>query len=323
MDFESEKLIQNMLAQDAAEQVLFNPLLTPSVTPSKRWSKEEIDCLKSALKIYGNQYSKISSIVFQGSRTSLQVKNRVQHMSYYGQLDDDQKTIVKQVKPVLKPVVKTKFKTPISTNADTISAVIPPVIISDDDVDIDEPIIKETSASIPITYNNLESDSDSSSEPESKNTIESFDLNNNIQINRDSIQQFEMSGNPEFFNPKGRVNKSADRYKLIRNHILDLWEIHRPKFVNKTLSRKGLIGHGDVNSISNIWNFLNNVGAINIGVVKKVKQVKVKRERKEKLDELDLGISVLPHKMLHIPFSKRVRKVKGDDGEWFFYLILG
>ncbi|KAJ1970204.1 hypothetical protein IWQ62_000113 [Dispira parvispora] len=97
--------------------------------------------------------------------------------------------------------------------------------------------------------------SDLSSLPSSPNAFEppSFDPN--------YISEAEKLAVPEFFT--GKYNKSPDRYLKIRNYILDVWKSRQPKYVTKTAVRPGLRDCGDVNAISRVHSYLEQVGAIN------------------------------------------------------------
>ncbi|XP_045147739.1 deubiquitinase MYSM1 isoform X1 [Echinops telfairi] len=84
-----------------------------------------------------------------------------------------------------------------------------------------------------------------------------------IEIDRNVIQEEEKQAIPEFF--EGRQAKTPERYLKIRNYILDQWEICKPKYLNKTSVRPGLKNCGDVNCIGRIHTYLELIGAINFG----------------------------------------------------------
>ncbi|XP_072505735.1 deubiquitinase MYSM1 isoform X2 [Notamacropus eugenii] len=84
-----------------------------------------------------------------------------------------------------------------------------------------------------------------------------------VQVNRDTIQEEEKQAIPEFF--EGRQAKTPERYLKIRNYILDQWEKCKPKYLNKTSVRPGLKNCGDVNCIGRIHTYLELIGAINFG----------------------------------------------------------
>ncbi|XP_020848716.1 deubiquitinase MYSM1 isoform X2 [Phascolarctos cinereus] len=84
-----------------------------------------------------------------------------------------------------------------------------------------------------------------------------------VEVNRDTIQEEEKQAIPEFF--EGRQAKTPERYLKIRNYILDQWEKCKPKYLNKTSVRPGLKNCGDVNCIGRIHTYLELIGAINFG----------------------------------------------------------
>ncbi|XP_054547721.1 deubiquitinase MYSM1 isoform X2 [Talpa occidentalis] len=84
-----------------------------------------------------------------------------------------------------------------------------------------------------------------------------------IEIDRNIIQEEEKQAIPEFF--EGRQAKTPERYLKIRNYILDQWELCKPKYLNKTSVRPGLKNCGDVNCIGRIHTYLELIGAINFG----------------------------------------------------------
>ncbi|XP_036610316.1 histone H2A deubiquitinase MYSM1 [Trichosurus vulpecula] len=84
-----------------------------------------------------------------------------------------------------------------------------------------------------------------------------------VEINRDTIQEEEKQAIPEFF--EGRQAKTPERYLKIRNYILDQWGKCKPKYLNKTSVRPGLKNCGDVNCIGRIHTYLELIGAINFG----------------------------------------------------------
>ncbi|XP_006879890.1 PREDICTED: histone H2A deubiquitinase MYSM1 [Elephantulus edwardii] len=84
-----------------------------------------------------------------------------------------------------------------------------------------------------------------------------------IEVDRNTIQEEERQAIPEFF--EGRPAKTPERYLKIRNYILDQWEICKPKYLNKTSVRPGLKNCGDVNCIGRIHTYLELIGAINFG----------------------------------------------------------
>lgn len=78
------------------------------------------------------------------------------------------------------------------------------------------------------------------------------------------ILPFEEEANAEYFSGKSG-QKTPERYLRIRNHIIGLWLKNRPRYLNKTASRAGLKNCGDVNCIGLIHDYLEQIGAINVG----------------------------------------------------------
>lgn len=77
------------------------------------------------------------------------------------------------------------------------------------------------------------------------------------------ISELERYVFPEFF--EGRLTKTPQRYLKIRNHILIMWQTHKPNYVIKSAVRPGLKNCGDVNCISRVHSLLEQIGAINFG----------------------------------------------------------
>lgn len=86
---------------------------------------------------------------------------------------------------------------------------------------------------------------------------------NEISVDRGYVSDLEKYIHSEFF--VGRPTKTPEQYLRIRNHILDMWGKYKPMYVSKTSVRSGLKNGGDVNSISRIHRFLEQIGAINFG----------------------------------------------------------
>lgn len=92
------------------------------------------------------------------------------------------------------------------------------------------------------------------------------DLNEPIEelmLPNQAISDLEKYFHQEFF--VGRPTKTPERYRKIRDFILNTWYDHRPSYVSKTTVRNGLKHCGDVNCISRIHTFLEQIGAINFG----------------------------------------------------------
>lgn len=84
-----------------------------------------------------------------------------------------------------------------------------------------------------------------------------------LKLRIQQISDVEKFFHQEFF--EGRPTKTPERYKKIRDFILNAWYDHRPSYVSKTTVRNGLKHCGDVNCISRIHTFLEQIGAINFG----------------------------------------------------------
>uniref|UniRef100_A0A1B0CU30 SWIRM domain-containing protein n=2 Tax=Lutzomyia longipalpis TaxID=7200 RepID=A0A1B0CU30_LUTLO len=84
-----------------------------------------------------------------------------------------------------------------------------------------------------------------------------------LKINPNEITPIEKYIFAEFFD--GRQTKTPDRFLKIRTHIINSWINAKPSYVGKTAVRNGLKNCGDVNCISRIHTFLEQVGVINFG----------------------------------------------------------
>lgn len=118
----------------------------------------------------------------------------------------------------------------------------------------------EDSDSVKKLQDLKESDSDTFEFLESMDIPESeFILFPSVVSN---IERFMFS---EFF--EHRPTKTPERYLKIRNHMIAMWEQCKPSYLAKTSARNGLKKCGDVNCISRVHSFLEQVGAINFGCV--------------------------------------------------------
>ncbi|KAJ3104154.1 Myb-like, SWIRM and MPN domains 1 [Phlyctochytrium planicorne] len=90
----------------------------------------------------------------------------------------------------------------------------------------------------------------------------------------DKIHPMEETGCSEFFqlgkdgsfkNPK-LAGKTPERYMLMRNHMVKMWEANKAegKYLTRSAVRPGL--KGDVHAISRVHAFLERMGIINIGL---------------------------------------------------------
>ncbi|KAI8927492.1 hypothetical protein BC831DRAFT_452151 [Entophlyctis helioformis] len=125
------------------------------------------------------------------------------------------------------------------------------------------------------------------------------------------IKPFEMEFCPEWFltaYSAKRANKTPERYTKIRNNIINLWHKMKPAHVSKSRIRPGLKGEGDVNAISRVHTFLDMIGAINVGAVKRGAKAAAARAAR--------GGSGSPA-MLAAPrnSSSKKRKPAADDSE--------
>nr|XP_044626857.1 deubiquitinase MYSM1 isoform X9 [Equus asinus] len=134
-----------------------------------------------------------------------------------------------------------------------------------------------------------------------------------VEIDRDVIQEEEKQAIPEFF--EGRQAKTPERYLKIRNYILDQWEICKPKYLNKTSVRPGLKNCGDVNCIGRIHTYLELIGAINFGCEQAVYsrpqpvgKVRI-RDRKEAVEARQLAQRLQS-------MRTRRRRVRDPWGNW-------
>ncbi|KAF5923112.1 hypothetical protein HPG69_012201 [Diceros bicornis minor] len=134
-----------------------------------------------------------------------------------------------------------------------------------------------------------------------------------VEIDRNIIQEEEKQAIPEFF--EGRQAKTPERYLKIRNYILDQWELCKPKYLNKTSVRPGLKNCGDVNCIGRIHTYLELIGAINFGCEQAVynrpqpvDKVRV-RDRKETVEAYQLAQRLQS-------MRTRRRRVRDPWGNW-------
>ncbi|XP_036111770.1 histone H2A deubiquitinase MYSM1 [Molossus molossus] len=134
-----------------------------------------------------------------------------------------------------------------------------------------------------------------------------------VEIDRNTIQEEEKQAIPEFF--EGRQAKTPERYLKIRNYILDQWEICKPKYLNKTSVRPGLKNCGDVNCIGRIHTYLELIGAINFGCEQAVynrpqpvDKVRI-RDRKDAVEAYQLAQRLQS-------MRTRRRRVRDPWGNW-------
>ncbi|XP_075037835.1 deubiquitinase MYSM1 [Mixophyes fleayi] len=134
-----------------------------------------------------------------------------------------------------------------------------------------------------------------------------------VEIDRDFIQEEEKQAIPEFF--EGRQAKTPERYLRIRNYILDRWNNCKPNYLNKTSVRPGLKNCGDVNCIGRIHTYLELIGAINFGC----EQAVYNRPRPVDKTRCKLGKDTLEaYELAHRLQSMRTRRRRVRDpwGNW-------
>ncbi|KAM9379422.1 deubiquitinase MYSM1 [Phaethornis superciliosus] len=134
-----------------------------------------------------------------------------------------------------------------------------------------------------------------------------------VEVDRSIILEEEKQAFPEFF--EGRQAKTPERYLKIRNHILNQWERHKPKYLNKTSVRPGLKNCGDVNCIGRIHTYLELTGAINFGCEQAVynrPQTADKSRAKEGRDRVEAF--QLAHRLQSM--RTRRRRVRDPWGNW-------
>lgn len=125
------------------------------------------------------------------------------------------------------------------------------------------------------------------------------------------ISEEEMIQNPEWF--KNKHSKTPDRYLKIRNHMLNCWELCRPRYLTKTSARKGLKDCGDVNAIGRVHEYLESVGAINVDCV--TSAPRPPRRREVFVENIDHDVFD-PSELVIGYDGPRKRKVRNERGEW-------
>jgi hypothetical protein len=293
MDEASRKLISQMMAEE--EQQFGFSTETPSAS-SFRWSPEETEALISSLvsrlysntqKIHGRNYKEICKL-FSGSRTEEQIKNKTKYLLQNGQLKESdlrmhESPLVVQHRAEPENIVIAHGELKIETTRREPSVELD--IDDDGGMKIDDgsvemhgplPVSQIIPAVVEMKRESLETQDFDPSLPIPQRPLDQppparVQLDN-VTISKNSILKIERDNNVEFFSgertSKNR-HKTPERYTLIRNYILNLWETNKPSFVTKSASRKGLIGNGDVSAISRVWEFLDEVGAINQGAARK------------------------------------------------------
>ncbi|KAI8646016.1 hypothetical protein BD408DRAFT_410986 [Parasitella parasitica] len=140
---------------------------------------------------------------------------------------------------------------------------------------------------------------------------------NQLQFSPFEASDEEKAHNPEWFRQKH--SKTPDRYLKIRNHMLACWKLVRPKYLTKTSARKGLKDCGDVNAIGRVHDYLESIGAINVGCVTSAPRPprRAPREFNSTEDE-DLLLDAMEDASdLVVGYDgPRKRKVRNEVGDW-------
>ncbi|KAI8820186.1 SWIRM domain-containing protein, partial [Fimicolochytrium jonesii] len=153
----------------------------------------------------------------------------------------------------------------------------------------------------------------------------------NNAIDRDIVSRHEVTALPEWFlstlalsqgkKPHPRtLHKTPERYMKIRNYILNAWDKRKPKYLTKTSVRPGLKGEGDVNAIGRIHDYLEQVGAINVGCPEKGgrKNYGMNSAKKGKDEALDDFTEQEAGSVWNFidEGQRRKRRVRNAQGEW-------
>ena len=132
-----------------------------------------------------------------------------------------------------------------------------------------------------------------------------------------------MIHNKEFFSMSSP--KTPQRYMRIRNYIIQCWKRQRPKYVSKTISRRGLKDCGDVNAIGRVHDYLEHIGAINVGCdqerMRLRKRVLSKRYHVDERRQEGHGLISTPPSTFNLlsdvsVHGRRKRRVRNERGEW-------
>ncbi|KAI9596703.1 hypothetical protein BDF19DRAFT_22304 [Syncephalis fuscata] len=145
------------------------------------------------------------------------------------------------------------------------------------------------------------------------------DSTDTVIIDRSSISEEEVKGNPEFF--CGKPACTPDRYMKIRNHILNCWHKTRPSYLTKTGARKDMRDCGDVNVIGRVHGYLEKIGAININCDFTARRRATPRPRTTYLmnEDGDYQTGARPTSFNvfdEIIEGSRRRRVRDEQGEW-------
>lgn len=92
------------------------------------------------------------------------------------------------------------------------------------------------------------------------------------------ITNEERRANPQFFN--GNKNKSPEKYLKMRNSIINCWMDSKPTYLTKQAARMAMSWYcGDVNAISRVHDYLEQIGAINFGCAQEPRRGRPSRAR--------------------------------------------
>ncbi|CAG8622773.1 8453_t:CDS:10 [Paraglomus brasilianum] len=141
-------------------------------------------------------------------------------------------------------------------------------------------------------------------------------------LNQNLITDEEKTANAEFF--CGKAAKTPERYMRIRNYILNAWINSKPGYVTKTSVRPGLKDCGDVNAIGRVHQYLEDIGAINVGAASP--SVKHKKTVKRKARVVEYVSDTSSRGKDDDEWYKgrsRKRRVRSTNGEWVYERDLG
>ncbi|KAI8980989.1 hypothetical protein BDB01DRAFT_794919 [Pilobolus umbonatus] len=299
----SKKDTMRKYSKDDAKNNSISSVSLPS--HKTRWNDEEDDKLKEALMKFGYGNWKLIS-EYIGTRNPLQCKNHTRHLIQFNKLDKS----IQDITPKVESPVSTKQNgentnqeedaTDISIEEDNLDS------HGGDTIDKGATETHTNNENIPnLTENSqlLKQSNDTLHIPaEMPGTVPIFD--------RDHISEEEMAENPEWFRHK--YSKTPDRYLRIRNHILDCWNLLRPRYLTKTNARRELKDCGDVNAIGRIHEYLERIGAINVDCITNAPRPpkRVSHMYEDKEEYFDAAGLVVGYE------GPRKRKVRNEYGEW-------
>ena len=99
-----------------------------------------------------------------------------------------------------------------------------------------------------------------------------------VYLDFNVITDEEKCANPQFFN--GNKNKSPEKYLKMRNSIINCWMDSKPAYLTKQAARMAMSWYcGDVNAISRVHDYLEQIGAINFGCAQEPRRGRPSRAR--------------------------------------------